>query len=105
VSVHDPLRLYFENLKLLNFDFNADQDLAFHSSADPGPDQASKNNADLCEFGSATLISRRRHKRFQKDKKNKRYRIGDELGSDSNVLSVHLFRQKKKMSKHLKRTI
>jgi hypothetical protein len=66
-----PPRLYFDPLKLLNFDFNADQDLAFHCNADPGPDQASKNNANLCQFGSATLISRRRHKSFQKDKKIK----------------------------------
>jgi hypothetical protein len=36
-------RLYFESLKLLNFDFNADPDPSCYSDADP--DQASKNNA------------------------------------------------------------
>ncbi len=30
-----PLRLHFKPLKLLNFDFNADPDPAFHSNADP----------------------------------------------------------------------
>jgi hypothetical protein len=38
-------------LKLLNFDLNADPDPAFHSDVDP----ASKNNADLCGSGSATM--------------------------------------------------
>ncbi len=44
--MHGPLLLYFEILKLLNFDFNADPypDPAFHSHADSDP--ASKNNAD-----------------------------------------------------------
>jgi hypothetical protein len=41
VSVHCSV---FEPLKFLNFDFNADPDLAFHSNVDPEP--ASKNNAD-----------------------------------------------------------
>jgi hypothetical protein len=36
--------LYFEPPKLLNFDFDADPDPAFHSNANPKP--ASKNNAD-----------------------------------------------------------
>jgi hypothetical protein len=45
MSVHDPQRLYFEHLKLLNFNLNADTDpVFFHASADPDPD--SKNNAD-----------------------------------------------------------
>jgi hypothetical protein len=44
VSVHGHPQLYFEPLKLLNFDFNADPDPDFHFNADPGP--ASKNNAD-----------------------------------------------------------
>jgi hypothetical protein len=35
VSVHGPPGLYFEPLKLLNFDFNADPDSAFYSNADP----------------------------------------------------------------------
>ncbi len=37
VSVHSLPRLYFEPLKLMNFDFNADLDQAFHSNADPDP--------------------------------------------------------------------
>ncbi len=46
MRVHGPLLLYFETLKLLNFDFNADPgpDPALHSNADP--DQASEINAD-----------------------------------------------------------
>jgi hypothetical protein len=44
VSIHGPPRLYFEPLKLLNFDFNADSDSVFHFNADPDP--VSKNNAD-----------------------------------------------------------
>jgi hypothetical protein len=32
-----PLRLYFEPLKLLNFDINRDPDPAFHSNANPDP--------------------------------------------------------------------
>jgi hypothetical protein len=32
VSVHFHPRLYFEPLKLLNFDFNADSDPVFHSN-------------------------------------------------------------------------
>jgi hypothetical protein len=31
---------------LLNFDFNADPEPAFHSNANADPDPASKNNAD-----------------------------------------------------------
>jgi hypothetical protein len=38
--------LFFEPVKLLNFDFDADPDPAFYSNADPEPDLASKNNAD-----------------------------------------------------------
>ncbi len=41
--IHGPLWLHFEPLMLMNFDFNA------------GPDPASKNNADPCGSGSATL--------------------------------------------------
>jgi hypothetical protein len=44
VSVHSPQRLYFEPLKLLNFDLSVDPDLAFHSKTDPDP--APKKNAD-----------------------------------------------------------
>jgi hypothetical protein len=44
VSVHGPLRLYFEPLKLLNFDFHTDPDPAVHTDADPDP--AFKNNVD-----------------------------------------------------------
>ncbi len=40
----------FEPIKLLNFDYSADPDLAFHSIADPDPGHdpqpAFKNNAD-----------------------------------------------------------
>jgi hypothetical protein len=48
VSVHDPPRLCFEPLDLLNFDFNADPDPdpAFHSKADPDSDPTSKYNAE-----------------------------------------------------------
>jgi hypothetical protein len=45
VSIHGPPRLYIEPLKLLNFDFDAD------------PDPASKNNADPCGSGYATLFA------------------------------------------------
>ncbi len=44
MSVHGPPRLYNEPQKLLNFDFIADPDPAFHSNADPDP--ATMNNAD-----------------------------------------------------------
>ncbi len=40
VSVHCPLRLYYEPLKLLNFDFNAD--------SDPDPDPAFHPNEQRC---------------------------------------------------------
>jgi hypothetical protein len=33
----ERLRLYFEPLKILNFDCNADPDPAFYSNADPDP--------------------------------------------------------------------
>ncbi len=46
VSVHGPPLRHFELLKLLNFDFNADPDPAFHSNADLDPDLAAKNKAD-----------------------------------------------------------
>jgi hypothetical protein len=38
--------LFFELVKLLNFDFDADPDPAFYSNADPDPYLAFKNNAD-----------------------------------------------------------
>jgi hypothetical protein len=44
VSVHGPPRLYFSPLKVLNFDFNADQNSAFHSNEDRDP--TSKKNVD-----------------------------------------------------------
>ncbi len=44
VSIHVPPRLCFEPIKLLNFYFHADPNLAFHSNADPDP--ASKNKVD-----------------------------------------------------------
>ncbi len=58
MSVHGPLRLLFEPLKLFNFDVHADPDPnpAFNSNADPYPDPASKSNADPCGYGSATLL-------------------------------------------------
>ncbi len=43
-SVHGPLQLYFEPLKLLSFDFKADPDPAFHSFT------------KLFGSGSATLV-------------------------------------------------
>ncbi len=57
VIVHGPPRFYFETLKFLNFDFNAEPDPGFHrlwcgSGArsslqnNANPDPASKNNAD-----------------------------------------------------------
>jgi hypothetical protein len=75
VSVQDPPWLYFKPLKLLNIDFNADPDPAFHSnadldpafhsSADPDPafqsnadpDPASKNYADPCGTGSFAKLA------------------------------------------------
>ncbi len=53
MSVHGPPRLYFEPLKLLNFNFNAEQHSAFYSNKDP--DKASKNYAYPC--GAATLVT------------------------------------------------
>ncbi len=46
MNVHVPSRLYFEPLKVLNFDCNTDldSDQAFHSDADPDP--AFHSNAD-----------------------------------------------------------
>ncbi len=35
MCVIGPTRLYFEHLKILNFEFNADPDPAFQSDADP----------------------------------------------------------------------
>jgi hypothetical protein len=40
VRVQGPTLLYFEPIKLLNFDFNADSDPAFRSNAEPDPDPA-----------------------------------------------------------------
>jgi hypothetical protein len=40
----EPPGLYFEPLKLLHFDFNADSDSYFHFKCGSGP--SSKNNAD-----------------------------------------------------------
>jgi len=37
VSVHGPPWLFLMPLKLLNYDFNADPDPAFHCTADPDP--------------------------------------------------------------------
>jgi hypothetical protein len=44
VSVHRPPWLHFQPLMLLNCDFNAELDPAFHSNPDPDSDQASQNN-------------------------------------------------------------
>jgi hypothetical protein len=57
VSAHEPPRLYLEPQKLLNFDFNEapDPDPDFHSNEDPNPEPDSKNNAELCGSGSATM--------------------------------------------------
>jgi hypothetical protein len=55
VSVHGPPQLYFEPLNLLNFDINADMDLAFYTDANPDPAEKKKNSDPS---GSATLIFR-----------------------------------------------
>jgi hypothetical protein len=47
VSVQGPQWLWFEPLKLLNFDFNEVTDLDFYFNADPETDAAFKNNANL----------------------------------------------------------
>jgi hypothetical protein len=44
VSFSGPQRLYFELVKLLNFDFNSDMDPSFYANTDP--DLGSKNNPD-----------------------------------------------------------
>ncbi len=44
VSVHDPPRLHFTPLNLLNSDFYADPNPVFHSNADLGP--TAHSNAD-----------------------------------------------------------
>jgi hypothetical protein len=54
-SVRGPLKLYFEPLKLLNFDFNADPDATFYSNANPDP-KIMQIHADPCGSGSATLL-------------------------------------------------
>ncbi len=51
VSVHGPPRRFFEPLKLLIFDINADPDSVFTSNMDPDLSSASKMNADPCGFG------------------------------------------------------
>ncbi len=52
MSGHGPPRLYFEPLKLLNFDINADPDPAIHCNVDPDP--AFNSNAE--PDSSITLI-------------------------------------------------
>ncbi len=52
VSVHGCPRLHFQLLKLLNLDFIADPDPAFHSYEDPDP--APQNDAH--PSGSANLV-------------------------------------------------
>ncbi len=53
MSIHVPPRHYFDPIILSNFDFkNVDPVPAFHSNADPDP--VSKDNADLCGFGSVS---------------------------------------------------
>jgi hypothetical protein len=54
-TVQQREELYFQPLKLLNFDVNAYPYQPFHSTADPDP--ASKNNEDPCGSGSAILSS------------------------------------------------
>ncbi len=51
ICIHDPPRLRFEPLKLLNFYFNSDLDPAFLCNTNP--DAASNINADPCGSGSA----------------------------------------------------
>ncbi len=53
VRVHGPPRLYFEPLKLLDFD-NADPDPDFHLNADPDP--ASKNKAHPCSRAETCVV-------------------------------------------------
>jgi hypothetical protein len=58
LSELSPPRLRFEHLKLLNFDFNAYPDLAFHCHMDPVT--ASQNNAEPDpQFGPVVLVPRR----------------------------------------------
>lgn len=45
MSVHDPPRLHSEPPKLLNIELNGDPDLAFHSSADPDPNNTNNTRA------------------------------------------------------------
>jgi hypothetical protein len=58
VSVYGTPRLYFECLKLFNFDFNADPDAFFPSNSDPDPylDPALKKISMRIRIGSATVF-------------------------------------------------
>jgi hypothetical protein len=63
-----PYKILFEPRKILNFDVNADPDLASHSNADPDP--AYKNKADPYGSVSETL----RHSMLKKQACKVRYR-------------------------------
>jgi hypothetical protein len=65
VSVHGPPRLYFERLKLLNFDFHSDPDPAFHSNANP--------YLVSCRYGSGSIS--RRAKMTHKHRKKGKFQI------------------------------
>jgi hypothetical protein len=56
VSVHGPTRLYFKPLKLLNFDFIADPDTAFHSNKDPDPTFENNANKDSQPWLDVTVF-------------------------------------------------
>jgi hypothetical protein len=56
VQLFEPLGLYCESLKILNFYFHAYPAPAFHSNSNPDP--PSKNNADPCGSKSATLVTK-----------------------------------------------
>ncbi len=65
MSIHGPPQLYIESPKLLNFDFDADPDPAFHSNLDPHPvpDPASDNNPQPCSFYCEFLAIECLHRR------------------------------------------
>ncbi len=71
--VHGLPRLYFEPLKLLSFDFNADPDPDFHSNADPDLCPASKYNADP-DPQPCSVLYVGPHLETQRDKLNLRRR-------------------------------
>ncbi len=65
MSIHGPPQLYIEPPKLMNFNFNADPDPAFHCNLvpHPGPDPASDNNPQPCSFYCELLSIKCLHRR------------------------------------------